>query len=86
MTDRIKTLGDPMNETGFDKAESSPEKPHVFPVRAIMFVECARCRKELRTVPVSHDDPANGLVSHGLCESCASGVWQEFKEYLQKVR
>lgn len=40
------------------------------PTYGILFSRCAQCLRELPSRPVEHGDPANGLVSHGLCEPC----------------
>ncbi len=54
-----------------------------YPFKAVMFAECARCRRALPSVPVEHGDPAEGRVSHGLCEPCAALVWEETAAYLR---
>jgi hypothetical protein len=48
-----------------------------------MFVHCAKCGADCGTVPVSYGDPAEGMISHGLCGPCEREAWHEVEAYLR---
>ena len=49
------------------------------PLLGIMYVVCCRCKADLPAVPVSLSDPANGMISHGMCDVCKQDFCDEMK-------
>ena len=50
------------------------------PSRGILLAQCCICRKWLPSRPIDLGDPAEGMISHGYCESCAKKVMEEIRD------
>lgn len=52
-----------------------------WPIFAISFRQCAWCGKFLSSVAVPHKDPAEGMISHGICSDCERVFLKELEAY-----